>query len=127
MNKCTGCGNATATIEKLYCELCPSCWDVLVRELQACRVNHQGPRFLAIFYTGESTLGYGLYISETPRGAMNESRRLAERNGWQLLRVDIQNTMTDIYVSQDHTRYMPHSIKNPLSYDETKYGTLEPQ
>ena len=96
--------------------------------------DNRGPNFFAIFWTGEYTFGCGLYVSTSPREAMNEALRTAVRNNWNLLRLDVQGgadhrlygpTCTDIYVSEEYTKYMPYSDKGFLSYDAGRYGEID--
>lgn len=118
---CTVCGDGLAVIVHRNSDMCQFCWDYLSRLLnkrsEAIRMfgqyhrENRGPRHLAIFWTGEHTLGYGLYVPETPEAAMKEARQTATRNNWKLLRVDIQETLADIFVSDEYGEYFPYSDK----------------
>jgi hypothetical protein len=130
---CTVCG-VPAVISRKYSDMCQFCWDCLrhelmirlnaIRDFGAYHKDNRGPNFFAIYWTGKWTLGYGLYVPTSPREAMNEALRTAVRNGWHLLRVDTQKTLTDIFVSEDYTKYMTYSQLAPLPYDATQFGEL---
>jgi len=118
-SQCTGCGKQGASISRRIADLCSECQTILQGELEARK--HIGPRFFASYWTGKNTLGHGLYISKTPAEAMSESQRVALHNGWELLRLDIQRTLEDIYVHRNFQKYFPGSKKSSLEYDENKY------
>lgn len=130
---CTFCGEA-GTIQGRYSDACQFCWDCLHHELKLTldairdfgQYHHgnRGPRFYAIYWTGTVTLGYGLYLPHFPHEAMGEALRTGARNNWRLLRVDIQKTLTDIYISEDYSKYMVYSHLKPLLYDVEKYGRI---
>src|ERR1017187_2199855 len=127
---CTVCGEP-AVISRRYSDMCQSCWDSLchehmimvnsVRDFGPHHKDNHGPNFFAVYYTGEHTLGCGIYVPREPREAMAEARRTATRNGWRLLRVDNQKTLIDIFVSEEYSKYMKHKLK-PLPFDEVKYA-----
>lgn len=131
---CVSCGEVPAVVARSHYELCQFCYDCLRHELKtrfdAIRdfgEHHHGncgPHFLGIFWTGETTLGCGLYLSRTPRQAMAEGLRTAAHNSWTLLRLDIQKTLTDIYVAPEYSKYMTYSRKDPMPYDEVRYGIV---
>jgi hypothetical protein len=99
-----------------------------VRDHGVYHRDYRGPNFLATYATGpkpENSLGYGLFLSRTPREAMSEALRIARRNDWTLLRLDIQKTLTDIYVSPNFTKYFVHSKLDPLPYNAKQHGPLD--
>jgi hypothetical protein len=128
--RCTNCGDLDVVIIRSCSELCQFCLDCLRHELKistdAVRDfgSYAGPKFFAIYYTGEHTLGYPLYLPRTPQEAMRSAIWLAMHNGWKLIRLDVQKTLTDIFVSSDYHEYMEFSRKQALPYDVTKYGAL---
>jgi hypothetical protein len=141
---CTVCG-APAVVRRRYSDMCRFHHDCLQHELMIClraikqfgehHKDNRGPNFFAIFWTGEYTLGYGPYVSVSPREAMNEALRTAVRNNWRLLRLDVQGganhrlygqTCTDIFVSEDYTKYMQYASKEFLPYDAGEYGEIDP-
>jgi hypothetical protein len=79
MTSCTVCGCATAVIFRKHSDYCQFCWDSLQHELMIRRrairdfgeyhKDNRGPRFNAVFYTGEYTLSYGLYLPRTDEEA----------------------------------------------------------
>jgi hypothetical protein len=82
---------------------------------------------------GHTTLGYHTFLARTPKEAMEQAFRVADRNSWILLRLDVQGggtrytgmqSCTDIFVSQLFTKYMPYSDLRPLAYDIARYGAL---
>ena len=129
---CTVCGEP-AVVSRKYDSMCQFCWDCLrhelmirlnaIRDFGQYHMDNRGPNFFAVFWTGDHTLGWGLYVPTSPMEAMNEGLRTAVRNGWHLLRIDIQKTLTDIYVSDDYAKYMNHRLA-PLPYDVAKYGEV---
>jgi len=149
---CTACGEP-AVISKRYEDMCQFHWDCTRHEvkirLDAIRDFGQyhhgncGPNFGVTYYgymqgsqyamAGYSTLSYGLLASNYPREAMDEARRIAARNGWKLLKLDVQGgverrlglrTCANLYVSEEYQTYMKYSDLKPLAYDEGKYGVL---
>ena len=131
---CTGCGSTKAEVNRRVADLCQDCYATLRAELNQRRDviekygpyhrDNKGPRFLATFYGQMSTFGVGLYVSKTAAEAMAEATRIAMRNGWRLLRLDIQETLTDIYCAQDFGRYFPGATRKPLAFDQEKYGPI---
>lgn len=139
---CTVCGDPAVVVQKKYEDMCQPCWDSLrhelkirldaIREFGQYHHGNCGPTFGCTFYTGETTLGYGLYVSRTPQQAMTEACRAATRNNWKLLRLDIQGganrlygqSCTNIFVSDEFGKYMKYSDLGPLSYDMARYGEL---
>jgi hypothetical protein len=138
--ECNCCG-APAVLSRMYEDFCQFCWDYLCHELKISLDyiaigRYSGPNFGMTYYTGESTLGYTSYVSRTQQEAINESLRIAIRNKWVLLRLDIQAgsekrlrqpSCTNIYVSGDYSKYMKYSELKPLPYDSTKYGQINPK
>lgn len=153
---CCVCGDR-AVVTRLYEDMCQFHWDCQWHELKiildAIRDfgpygRETGPQFGCTFYgwlhgdpekrpkyakAGYSTLGYGLHVSMYPNEAMNEALRIAKRNNWILLRLDVQagashrlrlRTCTDIFVSEKFQKYMNYSEKISLPYDAAKYGEL---
>jgi hypothetical protein len=133
MKICVAC-EESSVIDKKYENFCRFHWDCLQHELMIrlravaefgqYHKDNRGPNFLAIYYTGENTLGFGLYLPRTPLQAMSYAFRIAQRNSWLLLRVDIQKTLTDIYVSEDYQKYMPYSKLKPMPYDDNMWTKL---
>lgn len=140
---------APAVVGTRYEDFCQFHWDCLQHERKirddAFRDFGEGyyigPQFGCTFYgylhsekkPESSTLGYCLYISYTPKEAMMEALRIAARNDWKLLRLDVQaaaenrlrlNSCTNLYVSPEYTTYMTYSNLPPLPYDAAKYGEL---
>lgn len=137
---CTGCGEAPGVVPRRHVELCQFCYDCLRHELKirldAIRdhgiydKDNRPPNFGVTYATGprqKDCLRYGLYLSRTPRQAMEEALRIAQRNTWLLLYLDIQKTLTRIFVSPYSTQYLIHSKLAPLPYDEDRYGALSTQ
>lgn len=120
---CTSCGSP-ATIKRNLSALCQFHWDCLYHELKivldairdfgAYSGKATGPQYLGIYYTGKSTIGCGMYLARTDAAAMQEAQLTAEHNGWQILRVDYQRTLRDIYVSPDHAKHFPGSNKRAM-------------
>lgn len=136
MKICTGCGKNEGTVERLSADLCQPCYDVLQQE--HAERKQTGPRFFASYTSrawswlewllgvrqGQYTVGIGLYISQTPAEAMAEAQRMAKRNGWILLRLDIQRTLTDIYRHKDFHRFHYGCKPEPVPFDTAKYGEI---
>jgi hypothetical protein len=119
-----------------------------IRDFGQYHKDNCGPNFGCTFYgwlkgdkehgpqyagPGYSTLGYGLYLSQTPKEAMEAALRIAIRNNWSLLRLDVQGgadhrqygySCTDIFVSENYSKYMTYSRKPPLPYDEVRFGKV---
>lgn len=137
MKICTGCGKNEGTVENMTCDLCLDCYAILRMELDSSKLKGTGPRFFASFLQGKfdwfdrligrrpTTIGCGLYISKTPAQAMGEAQRIAARNGWTLLRLDIQRTLTDIYVHKLFPEFHYGSKATPVPFDVEKYGQPE--
>jgi hypothetical protein len=110
---CTGCGERPGDYDFKFTELCGICARILTKELELR--FRQGPRFGSTYGRlkdgKDSSIGVGLYISKTPIEAMAEATRIAEHNGWSLLRLDIQSSLIDIYVSSDYNKYFPWARK----------------
>ena len=157
MATCYVCGDP-ATVVKRYEDFCQFHWDCLQHERmivlraiaqfgQYCRDN-RGPRFGTTYYgylhsekehgpqytgAGNTTHGGGLLLAYTPKEAMEQSLRLCKRNGWILLRLDVQGaadhrlygpTCTNLFVSPDYTKYMEYTDTPPLPYDAARFGEL---
>lgn len=105
---------------------------------------NSGPQFGCTYYgytpggkyskPGYSTIGVCLYLSRTPKEAMEEALRIAANNDWTLLQIDVQGgsskrlglqTCTHLFVSEDFTKYMKHSQLAPLPYDTAKWGPIK--
>lgn len=121
---CNHCGEP-ATIKRHTGALCQFHWDCLFHELQiildAIRDfgkysgKATGPRYLGIYYNGKNTIGCGMYLPRNDGEAMREANLTAEHNGWQLLRVDYQRTLRDVFVSPYHAKYFPGCTKQALA------------
>jgi hypothetical protein len=121
---CVACGEP-AIIKRSVSDMCQFCWDCLSHELKirldAIRDFGQyhhgncGPNFFCVYYTGEYTLGRGLYLPRTAEEAMGEAHRIGVRNNWLLLQVNKQKTLKDIFVSPHYTKYMGGTLQ-PLPY-----------
>jgi hypothetical protein len=153
---CCVCGQ-TAVVFHRHEDFCQFHWDCLRHELKiildAIRdygqyVKETGPQFGVTYYgyipgdpenrpkyakAGVTTLGYGLYVSKYPKEAMEEAMRIAARNNWKLLRLDVQGgasnrlglqTCTNIFVSPDFQKYMEYSDLGAMCYDERKWGRI---
>ena len=150
---CAACGEP-ATVSRKYEDFCQFHWESLQHEIQIQRDairdlgpynKFVGPTFGVTYYgwlkgdkehgpqyagPGFSTLGFGLHLSRTPQQAMEEATRIAKRNDWKLLRLDVQanapriyvHICTNIFVSYEYTKYMAYSRLEPLAYDADKYG-----
>lgn len=70
----------------------------------------------AVYFTVDTTLGYDLRIVETRAEAMASAMRIAERNAWNLLRVDNQTTLVDIF----RVTWM----NSPLADNVDRYGPI---
>jgi len=141
-----------AVANNRYEDFCPFHWDCLQHErkirIDAVREMGEGyyigPQFGCTFYgylhdnqatkSGYSTLGYCLLLSYSPREAMREAQRIAARNNWVLLRLDVQagaerrlrlNSCTNLYVSPEFTKYMQYSDLPPLPFDEARWGRID--
>jgi hypothetical protein len=139
---CSLCGAPEVVEHRVREDFCGRCWQLLVSLLDARKAYSEkhGPnfaprttteydlfssRFLAIYFTGNTTLGFSLMLVDTPRGAMAYAMRVAERNCWKLLRVDSQDTLTDIFRDEDYIKYFPASQKEAaLKYDAERYGAI---
>lgn len=147
---CCVCGDPS-TRSNNFEDFCPFHWDCYQHE-RKIRLDgvrdlgegyYIGPQFGCTFYgcltnaqskrPGLSTLGYCLLISYSPREAMNEAMRIAARNNWKLLRLDVQagaerrlrlNSCTNLYVSPEFTKYMEYSDLPAVPFDEARWGTL---
>lgn len=154
---CCVCG-VPAVVSKRYEDYCQFHLDCLRHELKirwdAIKAFGQyhhgncGPNFGVTFYgylhsekehgpqytgAGYWTHGYGLYCSNFPHEAMTEALRLAKRNDWKLLRLDVQGgaerrlglrTCTNIYISEEYQKYMEYSDLQPLPYDSERFGDI---
>lgn len=127
---CTGCGKPNTTVKRLHCELCVRCYNILQVELQVSLDHRIGPRYLATYGRGEGagngSIGCGIYIATTPAEAMAEAKRTACRNDWLVLRVDIQRTLTDIFVHPAWNRFFTNCPKEALPFDTARYGEIPP-
>lgn len=150
---CCVCGDP-AVINHKYEDFCQFHWDCYRHErkirLDAVRDFGEGcyigPQFGVTFhgfldydnchgkFAGVTTLGYCLLVSYSPREAMTEALRIAARNDWKLLRLDVQagaerrlgmRSCTDIYVSPEFNTYMQYANTAALPYDAEKYGVIE--
>jgi len=148
---CCVCGD-TAAVDNKFEDFCQFHWDCYQHErkirLDAIRDLGEGyyigPQFGVTYYgylndsqsgkPGYSTLGYCLLLSYSPREAMLEALRIAVRNDWKLLRLDVQagaekrlrlNSCTNLYVSPLFTKYMEYSDLPAMPYDEARWGRIE--
>ena len=153
---CAVCGES-AVVRRRYEDLCRFHYDCLYHEIEiildAIRDfgpygRETGPTYGLIFYgymkgdrdkgpqyaaAGYSTLGWGLHLARTPQEAMTEAMRIAKRNNWKLLRLDVQagaarltgmQICTNLFVSEEYAKYMKYSDLGPLPYDAAKYGAI---
>jgi hypothetical protein len=133
---CTGCGKPEVVVNRVREDFCQKCHDLLLSRLRARKEviekfgpyhkDNRGPNFLAIFLTGDTTLGFPILIADTPADAMAYALRVAERNAWKLLRLDIQATLTDIFRSDDYKNHFrtDRNKSSPLPFDERLYGPI---
>jgi hypothetical protein len=140
-----------AVASNRYEDFCQFHWDCLQHE-RKIRIDavrdfgegyYIGPQFGCTFYgylnedqatqAKYSTIGYCLLLSYSPREAMQEALRIAARNNWKLLRLDVQaaaedrlklRSCTDLYVSPEFTTYMEYATTPALPYDEARWGSL---
>lgn len=132
---CFACGNKEAAVRRLHEELCTSCNNILravpesnnaaIQKHGPYHKDYRGPNFGASYFTGDTTLGYGLHIVETPAEAMAYAMRIAERNAWKLLRVDIQSSLVDLFRDSEYPKYFYGTAKkSPLAYNVDQYGPI---
>ncbi len=135
---CSACGSSAVVEHRVYEDFCEKCWARLVSvfnerkahiaaEILDPRIKREwfGSKFLVTYFTGATTLGFSLIVIDTPAEAMAYALRVAERNGWKLLRVDIQETLTDIFRAEDYQKYFPSTReKEALDYDAERYGAI---
>jgi hypothetical protein len=143
---CCVCGEP-AVVSRMYEDMCQFHWDCLRHELKIRldgirdfgEGHYYGPQFGCTFYGrtqgGKSTtLGLCLYVSYSPKEAMQEALRIARRNNWKLLRLDVQGgaekrlglwSCTNLFVSPEFQTYMEYSDLGAMCYDEAKWGRIE--
>jgi len=132
---CFACGNNEVAVRRLHEELCATCNNILRLALESnsaaiqkhgpYRKDNRGPNFGASYFTGDTTLGYGLHIVETPAEAMAYAMRIAERNVWKLLRVDIQSSLVDLFRDSEYPKYFYGTAKkSPLAFNVDQYGPI---
>lgn len=124
---CTACGCQGAVKSRKHDDWCQFCWDCLqhelrivldsIRDLGQYNKFNRGPGYFAIYYTGDHTLGLGFWLATTPAEAMATARRMEQRNNWKLLRVDVQRTLKDIFVSPEYGKYMPGTNLKPVAFN----------